>query len=81
MSAIQSGSQLIRQSQAHLEREAHTLATLPLEQRSLPPGSAAQPSLEQSLLSAAQAPLYAAAGVTVLRRSDAMLGNLLDTQA
>ncbi|WP_417347837.1 hypothetical protein [Ferrimonas sp.] len=80
MSAIHSGSQLIQQSQAQLDRDAHTIASAQVESVN-PQQSAAKPSVESALLSATQAPLYGAAGATVLRRSDEMLGNLLDTTA
>lgn len=80
MSAIHSGSQLIQQSQAQLDRDAHTLATAQVENVNLQQ-SVAKPSVESALLSATQAPLYSAAGASVLRRSDEMLGNLLDTTA
>ncbi|BDY06067.1 hypothetical protein [Ferrimonas sp. YFM] len=85
MSAIHNGSQLIQQSQAQLDRDAHTIATAQVDsgsaqQENLKPVSA-KPSVESALLSATQAPLYSAAGASVLRRSDEMLGNLLDTTA
>ncbi|WP_028109493.1 hypothetical protein [Ferrimonas futtsuensis] len=80
MSAIHSASQLIQQSQAQLDRDAHTIASVQAEGAN-PQQSVAKPSAESALLSATQAPLYGAAGATLLRHSDEMLGTLLDTTA
>lgn len=77
-SSLSSGLQVIQQAQRDLTQGAQTVASSPKPGGGVP---SLPPAATSESLAMTQAALYGAAGATVVRRSDDVIGALLDIKA